>query len=228
MTDTTQATLEAEVPAAVAQEAIDPSKVLKVPCTKGKATVDIITDKLPDAVYREALLQGLKVLINRGGTKITKAAYPKEEELRAKAMEHANQQVQNLYAGKIRIMGAKADKVSGVVMTEARRLARNLVKDEMKRQGIKVSYVEASEITKAANALIAAQPEIVEQAKASLAERDKKADEVKTKLSAITGGIQISAKKKAKVEAEKEKAKAQLSAAKAGQTATRQKPQATA
>jgi hypothetical protein len=38
----------------------------------------------------------------------------------------------------------------GPVRTECLRIARKLVKDELKRQGIKVSEVEASEITKAA------------------------------------------------------------------------------
>lgn len=203
----------------------DAGTLMKVPCTKGKGFVEIWTGKLPDNVYQEALLQGLKVIVNRGGTKITKEAYPNADELKAKAMEHAEAQVQNMYAGKIRIMGAKTDKISGAVMTEARRLARNLVKDEMKRQGIKVSYVEASEITKAANALITSQPEIVEQAKAMLAERDEKAAGIKIKLAEVTGTIQISPKKQAKAEAEKAKAKEQLSAAKAGKAQVRTKPQ---
>jgi hypothetical protein len=40
------------------------------------------------------------------------------------------------------------------IMTEARRLAKNLIKDEMKRQGIRISYVEAKDITALANELL--------------------------------------------------------------------------
>lgn len=42
----------------------------------------------------------------------------------------------------------------GEVKTEALRIARAMVKDELKRQGVKVSHVEASEITTAAIYLI--------------------------------------------------------------------------
>lgn len=195
---------------------------IRVPITKGKGWVEVNTDDpsdggdLPAGVFAEALLQGLKVIFNRGMTKITKEAYPVEAEMKAAAMDKAAKTLEDVRAGKIRIMGAKADKVSGAVMTEARRLARNLVKDEMKRQGIKVSYVEASEITKAANALLAAQPDLVEQAKAALAEREKKGEKIKAAIDVAS--IPISSKKKAAADKKKAEAKEQLSAAKAGKT----------
>jgi hypothetical protein len=52
--------------------------------------------------------------------------------------------------------------------TEARRIARNAVKTELKRQGIKVSHVEASEITKAAYHLLHCEPTIIEDARRNL------------------------------------------------------------
>ena len=60
-------------------------------------------------------------------------------------------------------------------MTEARRLAKALVKDELKRADIKISHVEASEITKAANLYLESEhgSALVEKAKANLAEREK-------------------------------------------------------
>lgn len=198
--------------------------LLQVPITKGKGTIEVDTEKLPDAVYAEALAQGLKVIYNRGMSKITKETYPNPDEMKAAAMAKAAETHEAAKAGKIRIMGAKVNKASGAVMTEARRLARNLVKDEMKRQGIKVSYVEASEITKAANALLAAQPELIEQAKEAIKEREAKAEATKEALAGITLAIPVSEKKKAKAEAEKAKAK-QLSAAKAGKTEPRKKGQ---
>lgn len=195
---------------------------LTIAITKGKSSVTINTDELPEEVYKEALIQGLKVLLNRGMSKITKETYPNAEELKAAAMAKAESNVTDAKAGKVKITGGKAKSgVSGVVMTEARRLARNLVKDEMKRQGIKISYVEASEITKAANALIADDPTILETAKANLEERAK----VPVKINVAS--IPISAKKKAAAEKAKAEKKGQLSAKQAGMT-TKVKPQATA
>lgn len=200
--------------------------VLNIPVTKGKATVEIDTDSIPEEVYKEALIQGLKVLVNRGTSKITATTYPNGDELKAAAMAAAATQVEAIREGKIKFSGgAKTAKASGAVMTEARRLARNLVKDEMKRQGIKISHVEASEITKAANALLAEDPTLIETAKANLEERAKVP--VKINVSAIP----ISDKKVKAAEAKK--AKDQLSAKQAGKVAPRAKggkgqPQATA
>ena len=193
-------------------------EMLKVPVVKGKSYLEINTAELPDHVYREALLQGLKLLLNRGQTKLTKEAYPEPEDLKAKAMEVAGETLDNMYAGKIRIAGgaAKADKVPREVMTEARRIARNLVKEELKRSGVKVSYVESSEITKAANALLAADPDIVKQAQDEVEKRAQK------KVKIDIASIPISQKKvKAAEERKKDKT---LSAAKAGKVQTRGRP----
>src|SRR5258705_2316138 len=97
------------------------STTLRVPVTKAKGSIEVDTGSLPEHVYREALVQGLKVLINRGMTKLTKEAYPDADVLKAAAMEKAEETLQNMYDGKIRIMGgAKSDKVPREVMTEAR------------------------------------------------------------------------------------------------------------
>jgi len=193
-------------------------EMLKIPVVKGKTFLEVNTAELPIHVYREALVQGLKVLLNRGQTKITKEAYPEPEALKAKAMETAEETLENMYKGKIRIMGgaAKADKVPREVMTEARRIARNLVKEELKRSGVKVSYVESSEITKAANALLAADPDIIKQAEEEVEKRAAK------KVKIDIASIPISQKKmKAAEDRKKDKT---LSAAKAGKVATRGRP----
>lgn len=191
--------------------------MMNVPVTKGKTTVAIDTDLIPTEVYAEALLQGLKVLVNRGMSKITKETYPQAEELVAAATAKANENAADILAGKVKLSGAKPKAASGAVMTEARRLARNLVKDEMKRQGIKISHVEASEITKAANALLAEDPTLIETAKANLEERAK----VPVKIN--VAAIPISDKKVKAAEARK--AKDQLSKTQAGKVATRKKGQ---
>src|SRR3546814_3687824 len=79
----------------------------------------------------------------------------------------------DMYEGKVKITGAaKVKKASGAVMTEAMRLARNLVKDAMKANKIKISTVKASEITKAAKALIEADASILATAESNLKARE--------------------------------------------------------
>lgn len=198
-----------------------PSTIITVPVVKGKGTIDIDTSLLPDDVYREALLQGLKVLANRGTSKVTKTTYPKEAELKAKAMEVAEAQRTAMYDGKIKLTGGakSASKVSGAEKTEAMRLARALVKDTLKAQKIKISHVAASDITAAAKLVLEQRPDILEQAKANLAAR-----------SAVPLGIDLSAvikedpKKVAAAKAKTEKSKAEgLSAKQAGMVQTRSK-----
>lgn len=193
--------------------------IMQVPVTKGKGHVDIDTDTIPAEVYAEALLQGLKVLVNRGTSKITKTTYPDADELKAAAMAKAAEQVELLNKGDIKFTGAsKAKKASGAVMTEARRLARNLVKDEMKRAGIKVSHVDASEITKAANELLAQDDTLIQQAEVNLAERSK--TQVKIDVSAL---VKVNPKKVAAAEAAAAKKKSTLSATQAGKVQVRAK-----
>ena len=105
-------------------------------------------------------------------------------------------------------------------MTEARRIAKNIIKDMMKRDKIKVSHVPAAEITKAANALLAVRPELVTQAEQSLAER--KAIKIDTAQFDI-GQIKIDPKLVAKAEADKQAKKKDkpLSATQAGKVAPR-------
>lgn len=218
-----ETTIEAEV---TDVKTVDPRQVYRVPVTKAgkEAGIDINLDDLPDNVYREVVAQGLKVVLNRGMTKITKETYPQADQLKAAALAKATETAANMKAGKIRIVGAKSDKVSGKVQTEARRIAKNLVKAEMKKQGIKVSYVDAKDITAAANALISANPEIVEMAKASIEKQEAEASSMsKIDIKAL---VPENSAKKAKVEAEKAKAKTQLSATQAGRVkpTVRQKP----
>lgn len=197
--------------------------IVQIPVIKGGkgAVISVDTDKdIPDDVFSEIVLLGLKVLLNRGTSKITKTTYPVAEELQAAASAKAEEQLELVKTSKIKFSGTKKAKgVGGAVMTEARRIAKNIVKDEIKKAGQKISHYEASEITKAANALLESETGagIIEQAKANLAEREQ----VKVSLD-IAGLIKPSAKKVAAAEAKK-KEKAPLSAKQAGKTAKRAK-----
>ena len=143
--------------------------VIQVPITKAGATIDFDTNDLSDEVYAVVVMEGLKTLLNRGASKITKETYPVEAERKDAALLKAAEQVEKVKSGDVKRGGKAKAKESAKVMTEARRIARNLVKDAMKEEGIKISHVKASEITAAANALIDQDPSIIEQAKTNLA-----------------------------------------------------------
>lgn len=207
--------------------------IVQVPVVKGKGSVDIDIEKLPDDMYKAALEAGLKVLINGGASKITKAEYPDEAELKAAAMAKAEERVAQMLDGTLKLPGVKAaKKASGAVMTEARRLAKAIILDLMRKQGIRKADVDAKEITAAANELIEQQPDILEEAKANIEAREKSEVAGKIDISAL---IKINPTKKAKNDAENAAKKAEraknkpLSAKQAGMTAkAKKKPAAQA
>lgn len=187
---------------------------LTVPVVKAKGlTHDFETDQLPEDVYKYCVALGLKELLNRGMTKLTKAAFKTLEEMTAEVTKVAQTNYDNILAGKVRMAGAKSDKASGKVMTEARRLAKAAIKEELKRQNIKVSYISAKDLTDAANNLIAQKPEFIAKATANVAETENTKNDV---LSSIVAGVKVDDKLKAKDEAAKAAAKSALSATQAG------------
>ncbi len=209
-------------------DAANPSSFIRVPVTKAGDYVEIDTASIPPEAWTEVILQGLKVLVNRGTSKITKETYPDKEQLKTVAMEKAKEQVELVMTNKIKFTGqkAKSTKESGKVMTEARRLARNVVKDAIKAGGGKISHYEAKDITAAANELLKSDPSLVEQAKANL-EALEKAPSHTVDIKSL---ISVSAKKvqQAEAKAAKDKADAPLSAKQAGKPKARKAPQANA
>lgn len=198
-----------------------PSTIVQIGLKNSAGTIEVDTARLPDDVYREALMQGLKVIAERSMSKITKEAYPDEDQRKAAIKAKAEANVQDMYDGKVKITGAtKVKKASGAVMTEAMRLARNLVKDAMKANKIKISTVKASEITKAAKLLIEADASIIATAEKNLAERE--ATPIKIDIAAL---IKADPALVAKAEAKAAEAKANkpLSAKQAGKVAPRAK-----
>lgn len=186
---------------------------INVPITKGKASLEVDLTKLSDEVYKEVVLQGLKVLLNRGASKVTAASIPNEEARKAEAMTVAEKQLEMVYSGTIKFTGGKVKKATGAIMTEARRLAKAMVKDALKAAGHKVSHYKASEITKAANALLDTDQgkEIVAQAEANLKDRAKAPIAID-----VTSLIKEDPTLVAKDEAEKQERKSTLSAKQAG------------
>lgn len=191
--------------------------IFSVPVTKaGKtAKVEVHSSKIHDAVYRLALELGLKTIINRGMSKIKSG--DKDE-----AMRIALENVENVYTGKVRGAGVKAKKATGAVMAEARRIAKALVKDAIRAAGKKVSQIKPAVITEYANALIEKDPSIIVRAEKAIEERS-----AITVAGDLIANIPIDADLVKKTEAAAAKKK-QLSAAQAGKTQTRAKPQAQA
>jgi hypothetical protein len=198
-----------------------PSTLVQVALKNSAGIIEVDTAKLPDDVYREALMQGLKVIAERGMSKITKANIPDEaarrDEIKAKALAN----VQEMYDGKTKITGAKtAKKASGAVMTEAMRLARNLVKDAMKANKIKISTVKASEITKVAKQLLDSDASIIATAEANIKARE--ATPIKLDINALIHA-DPELVKKAEAKAAADKAAKPLSKTQAGKVAPRAK-----
>lgn len=219
--------------------------ILRVPITKaGNRVIEIDTDDpengITDAMYIMLLEEGAKVLLNKGMSKIATKGLEGDELDKAKDAAYAKglENFEALKAGKVRkgraaTTTADGKKVPGVVLTEARRLAKEVIKDEIRATGGKVSHVEASVITKAANELIATDSSYIEQAAANIAARTAKVapeitddakEATKARLAAL--GIHESPKLKAAADKAKAERKTQLSAKQAGKAAPRKASQA--
>lgn len=125
---------------------------VQVPVTKSKGSVSIDTDKIPGDVWDAVIIEGLKAFVNKGMSKITTKGLEGEElqKAQAAAQAKAEENAKAILDGTIKLPGRKAkSKAKGEVMTEARRLARNIIKDQAKAQGIKVSHIPSKELTAA-------------------------------------------------------------------------------
>ena len=220
---------------------------IKIPKAGRSFVID--TDRLPVEVYQLALMKGLADLAQSG---ITSTKFPTKglegEELanqQAAIAAKIEENIENIYLGKVKVGRASpttsdGKKVSREVMTEARRLAKEVVKDEIRAAGEKPSHYEPRDITSAANALLDTDPTLFEMARANIEARaaltkpvSTDDDEIKlaamAKLDAL-GGLRPSPKKLAEAEKAKAERKTQLSAKQATKAAPRKKlaPSATA
>lgn len=207
----------------------DASNPINVAISKGKEILSFNPDDLSDAAYRHLLELGAKAYLNSRMSKITIAALKDEATVKSEAMLRANENLEKLVDPDFKspTKGAKASKVTGAVKTEAMRLARNIIKDEIKRSGGKIAHYPTAEITAAAKELLEQNDSILETAKANVEARTALAVGEGDKLSAITKKIKTSDVLVKKAEAKRVKAKADkpLSAKQAGMT-TKAKPKA--
>ena len=198
---------------------------MNIKVTKAGKSLEVDLQELPDEAYQFVLQKGLEALLNARMSKVLTKDLEGEKlaEAQAAALKIAEENLSNLKAGKITkarggAKDANGNKVAANVMTEARRLAKEVVKNEIRAAGMKISHVEASVITKAANELIAADPSFIETAKANIESRSA----VKSAIN-IADLVHESPKLVAKAEAAKAERKTQLSAKQAGKAAPRKK-----
>ncbi len=192
--------------------------ILKIKINKAGTHLDVDTGRFSEEVYAHIFVKGLEPLLNARMSKIHVKDLEGEElaAAQADALKIAEENLNNLYEGKITRGRAAAKtkdgkKVDREVMTEARRLAKEIIKDEIRAAGKKPSHFEPSEITKAANSLLEADDSIIEKAMANIAARK----EVKTAHN-LVGMLHESPKLLAKANERKLERKATLSATQAG------------
>jgi hypothetical protein len=192
--------------------------VHSVTITKAKAEIEVNTGDLPADAFNEIIALGLKTWLNKGMGDVKTKDLEGEALAKAKAeaLKFANENLSKLLSGEFKKSASKAAKVAGKVMTEAKRLARNFVKDQLKAAGEKVSHYPAAEITKAAVALIEADNSWVKMAEDSLEQAAKQKSTIDLK------SIKVDPKLVQKAESKKKDKP--LSATQAGIVAPRAKP----
>lgn len=214
---------------------------LNIPITKaGNKTIEVDTDVhlADESMFRLVIEAGLKAVLNLKMSKVKSAKGLSEADAakeHAAAMEIAAKNLDDLANARTKKgRAAGASKVAGVVMTEARRLAKEIIKNEIRAAGMKVSHVEASQITALANEFLKGEQgaSLIEEAKANIEKRSAKVNDDKEAAVALLqklGGVVESPKLVAKAEKEKADKRSTLSAKQAGKVAPRKaKAEATA
>lgn len=217
--------------------------VLNIPITKaGGRTIAVDTDTdLSDIMFKLALEEGLKVLLNAKMSKIGAQSKLEGDELTKSqddAFAIAEKNFAAIKSGEFKKGGrgsaASSSKIPREVMTEARRLAKEVIKNEIRAAGMKISHVEPRDITAAANNLLETDPSYIEQAKANIEARNAiapvNAEDENAKASARSKLASLglsgeSPKLLAAAEERKAKSKAILSKTQAGKAAPRKSAQ---
>lgn len=216
---------------------------------KAMAKLEIDPERIPQEMFSEIFKRGMEEVINLKTSKLklspkalkeldagTEADKKLAREQKALAMAQAERNLEDIYAGTFKIgrpsgaTDASGAKLSREVQTEAMRVARAKVKDALREAKVTLSHVPAGKITEAAKKILEANPEIIEEAKATVAAKTK----VPVKLVGIDIEGMASPDLAAKVTARNAKRKAEgaaaadkvLSAAQAPKVKPRPQPQA--
>lgn len=209
------------------------AQAIEVLITKAKKALGVTVSSLSDEMFAEVIYRGLSDILNSGMSKITTKDLEGAELLKAQeaAFAKAEDNLKTLMDGKVKHKGqrgsAKTSKHSREVTTEAMRLARDVIKDQIRADGGKPSHYKASDVSKWAKELLEADPSYYDMATAALESRKQKP--IGISLAGLKPDETLVAKDKARKTAAKPKAAGQLSAKQAGKVAPpRQKPGASA
>lgn len=187
-------------------ETINGKTVFNIMVTKAQQTLQVVWDDLPQPIKLRLIAEGIGKLLNAATAKVTKSSTPDAESLKAQALGLAQKKLDSLHRGELRAKAVKGQgKASGVVMTEARRLAKNIIKAQIKAAGKKISDYETKAITEAANGYVTKHPELIKQAEESIAAAKALAEQA-SNIEADVAAIPVSASKvKAREEANAKK-----------------------
>lgn len=201
------------------------TEVVQVPIAKAgdKAFLEVVIAQIPPEMWEIVVMEGLKVTLNARMSKVgavTKLQGAELEKAQASAMAIATENHTRMMTGNLKAKGKAGKSSSDIpreVQTEARRQAREVVRNEIRRAGGKISQYAAKDITAAADQLIASDPSYVEKARAALEARAN-----------LTSAIDISAIVKADpkklLKAAEAKANKPLSKTQSSIVAPRKKP----
>lgn len=200
----------------------------------GNKKIPVDVSQLNDQMFKMVVEAGLEALLNTKMSKVKSGKALEELDDKAKAefldmaMEKAEENLAKLYDGTFKkgraaTTDASGKKIDAKTMTEAMRLARNVVRDGIKAAGGKISHYAASDITEAAKEILANDPSILEEAKANLAKRT--ATPAKVDISALIKPspklVKAAEAKAAEAKEERAKNKGTLSATQAGKVKVR-------
>lgn len=204
---------------------------LRIPVVKAKGYVidgkaadhiEVELSKVPNDMYELALAQGLKDIINGGATKIKKEDYKTDNEYRAEAMKTARERLEMVYEGKIKKSRSATatpefEGYDAPIITEARRIAKEIVKSQIKAMGKSVTRCDPSQITMWANEVLKSHPYLFKKAQENLeARKAPKIEGLKIEVEESPKRIaELAEKKAAKKSTTKPASAGQLSAAKA-------------
>lgn len=180
--------------------------------TKAKQALEVVWEELPDAIKLRIIEEGLGKLLNAATAKVTAKSSESPESMASQALGLAQKKLDSLKKGELRAKVSRDGKVSGVVMTEARRLAKNIIKQQIKAANKKILDYEAKAITEAANVYLTNHPELVAAAQASI----DAAKGLATQAGVDVSAIPVSEAKKAKRIAKNAEARAATAAKDAG------------
>lgn len=209
--------------------------IVSIPISKaGNRTIQVDANSLPADMFKLVVIEGLKAVLNSRMSKITGLKTLEGQALADQqdaAFKIAEENLKTLIEGNVKKRGVAAkSKLPAAVMTEARRLAKEVVKNEIRKAGHKISHIPASVITDAANKLIADDASYIDMAKANIEARTAKTtigegDAAQAAALSLLDklGVSESPELVKKAQAEKDKRKAEkagtLSAKQAGKAA---------